>query len=386
MVNVPGFISDTVWTSWANQGQGELFDVVSTAFKDTFFKHADFTVTNNANEVPIGPSTNSIAPDFRMIKGLDKDPTLTTRRAIHKYNFGDRNQGGNGASFGAVYGAQDPRYRVVSRSTLLLEPPEQSNGNFRLYYVNGPIPMALPIPVITTPDDITIIPDTTFGFSVSAFLLDTGPSYFFTSDVGDTLTIAGTVSNDGVFTIASYVSGASVTVAESFTSETFPGTATVTLTRQPSVTTAGVWTFSRDNFGTISSANVGDTLVVTGAANASNNGSFPILSVDFFYIVHTATTGLVNENLGPNVVVTIQPKNTTSTAMVELEPWALEYIGQVMARKALLKEESDISGVDERIAQLRADIQTAVETDEGEQDSIFDVEQDDLGSCFPYMR
>lgn len=206
-----GFISASQWQTFANAGQEELWTIVATAFADTFYKTSSFNVTNNANTV-------TLPTDFRMLKGLDINPGLSSVRSIHRYNFADRNS--NGGVLAVTGPGYDPRYRVVSRTTLVLEPPLQSNGSYLLYYVNGP----------------------------TAFTAPTDPM------------------------------------------------------------------------------------------------------------------------------------------MSELEPWR-EYISQTMARKALLKEESDISGVDERIAQLRQDIMSAVETDTAEQNSIADVEGDCLnGASWPYMR
>ena len=210
MVGSP-FITSAQWMTFANAGQEELWTIVATTFADTFYKTNSFTVTSNANTI-------TLPTDFRMIKGLDINPGLSSVRPIRRYNFADRDSATGGSFISPIIG-NDPRYRVVSRSTLVLEPPLQSNGNYMLYYVNGP----------------------------TAFTAPTDPM------------------------------------------------------------------------------------------------------------------------------------------MPELESYK-EYISQVMARKALLKEESDISGVDERIAQMRADITTAVETDTAEQDSIADVEPAVYGSNWPYAR
>ena len=69
---------------------------------------------------------------------------------------------------------------------------------------------------------------------------------------------------------------------------------------------------------------------------------------------------------------------TSDNMMAELEPWQ-EYISQAMARKALLKEESDISAVDQRMAEIVIDLQTELETDENQVDSVVDVEGDGRG-------
>ena len=305
------FVSDSTWANWANQGQEELFQIVSTTFADTFYKHVDFTATTDSNEIPLGPATDSIAPDFRMIKGLDKDPSLpSSRRPIHRFNFADRNRATAGSGLGAVYGQQDPRYRVVSRSTLVLEPQNLCAGNFRLYYVNGPLPL-------------TLATDRNFAMTSG----DGGP-------------IQAPDGNPGfVFENASFTQ-----------------------------------------------ADVGAVMVVAfNSPNGAWSGEYIIRAVfspTFCSIIegYPDPSGFTYPCAGSVEVV-----QSETPLMVELEPWA-EYVSQVMARKALLKEESDISGIDERLLQIRNDILAAVETDMGEQDSIADVEGDDMGGAFPYMR
>jgi len=206
------FVDTATWTDYANSAQEGLFVKVSTAFKDTFFKHADFTLVNGVgnNEYALAGSGGSV-PDFRRLRGLEQDPTLATRRNIPKFNFTDRNLFRRGTALGAFAPqSQQKGYRVVSRSTLLIEPPENCAGNYRLYYVPGP----------------------------TAFIL------------------------------------------------------------------------------------------------------------------------------------------TTDNMMPELEPWQ-EWLFLDMARQALLKEESDISGVETRQRDIELDMSAAAETDEAEQDSVVDVEADD---------
>jgi hypothetical protein len=64
------------------------------------------------------------------------------------------------------------------------------------------------------------------------------------------------------------------------------------------VAATGVWTFGNFTFTGL----VGAKLVVSGATNAGNNGTFAITAVSG-HTATTATTGLVNETFGPNVAV-----------------------------------------------------------------------------------
>lgn len=73
------------------------------------------------------------------------------------------------------------------------------------------------------------------------------------------------------------------------------------------VASTGVWTFTNFTFTGL----VGAKLVVSGAANAGNNGTFAITAVSTDTAT-TATTGLVNETFGPNVVVYVIHSETAS--------------------------------------------------------------------------
>ena len=69
----------------------------------------------------------------------------------------------------------------------------------------------------------------------------------------------------------------------------------------------GVWTFANYTFTGL----VGAKLMVSGAANAGNNGTFTITAVSG-HTATTATTGLVSETFGPNVVVFVIRSETAS--------------------------------------------------------------------------
>lgn len=73
------------------------------------------------------------------------------------------------------------------------------------------------------------------------------------------------------------------------------------------VASTGVWTFGNYTF----TGKVGAQLVVSGAANAGNNGTFAITAVSG-HTATTATTGLANETFGPGVVVFVIRSETAS--------------------------------------------------------------------------
>lgn len=124
-------VSDETWVSWVNQGVKELHRIVRTAFEDTFFDTVDFTLTGTTFQY-------ALPADFLSIKGLDYMPGTTNRSTVHRFNFTERNTTGGGAFAPAGFpgdGGAGRRYRVVSRSTLVIEPQEVAAGPYRLYYV-----------------------------------------------------------------------------------------------------------------------------------------------------------------------------------------------------------------------------------------------------------
>lgn len=82
------------------------------------------------------------------------------------------------------------------------------------------------------------------------------------------------------------------------------------------VASTGVWTFGNYTFTGL----VGAKLVVSGAANVGNNGTFAITAVSG-HTATTATTGLVNETFGPNVVVFI---TRSEAASVPQGTWTIQ--------------------------------------------------------------
>jgi hypothetical protein len=85
-----------------------------------------------------------------------------------------------------------------------------------------------------------------------------------------------------------------------------------------SIGTAGQYDFSGALF---TAANIGDSLVVTGAANAANNGSFPIAAVPNPNAIVVTNPASVNEGAGATAAV--QPAGTRADLPATLTPWAV---------------------------------------------------------------
>lgn len=301
------FVSPSAWTTWATQAEGQLYGKAFSVFKDTFYKatvaagasppasYPDIVLINGT-----GQNIVTLPADFRAIRGLTQDPDQADRQSIPKYNFAERDYFRNGTGL-AAFGpsSQVKAYRVVARSTLIMEPPENCAGHYRLYYVNGPSKFAGPTRqfAIGGGDGPSLsgggIPQ--FTFALGAFVA---------GDVGGGILVefgGSAQAWSGAYTITAVISSTVIQVAE-----TFPPPSTFVATTQ------------------------GTCAVFQAAGNA---------------------------------------------LMPELEPWQ-EYVSQAMARKGLLKEESDISAVDQRMTEIVGDLQTETETDESQVDSVVDVEAD----------
>src|SRR5678816_1067117 len=135
------FISLERWVSWVNQGVIELQRLLANANPDQFFTTVDFTLTGGD-----GGNEYTLPSDFMAIRGLSVNPGQANRMTVHRFNFGERDQGRS--TFAMFTGMPAPRqYRVVSKSKLIIEPQESAAGNYRLYYVAQPTVLAFPVTV-----------------------------------------------------------------------------------------------------------------------------------------------------------------------------------------------------------------------------------------------
>ena len=98
-----------------------------------------------------------------------------------------------------------------------------------------------------------------------------------------------------------------------------PAVPTVPATLNGVVTGTGVYSFAGAAF---TSANVGDTLNVSGCADAANNGSFPILIVLTPDSITTNNTASVS-GVVTSAVVTVQPQGSVATLPQSMAPWAI---------------------------------------------------------------
>jgi hypothetical protein len=116
------------------------------------------------------------------------------------------------------------------------------------------------------------------------------------------------------------------------------------------VAITNAWTFA---FASFTQADVGTYLVVTGAANPANNGTFLIASVANPQRVYTdPAVALVTETFGAGVVASYQAGGTVAQLDVTLSNWE-EYVDIRAAIKVLTKREMETTSLQQDLAMLK---------------------------------
>lgn len=314
----------------------------------------------------------SITPgDFQQGHSVDVNPNTAQPYTLrYLSNWLDRNRVNTPAS---IFGpAISPKEYYFLGSRLLVLPPMNAGGLYRLYYTPTWKPLALPasITVDTVPITIPIVSGHT-GFTAGLTFKanDLAPaSVFLPTDVGNFITVTGAVNsgNNGSRTIGGpgVISANEVgfSATSGLVAETLPDSATATLSRASFVTATGVWTFYGDSefTQTTGSIHAGDTINVTGAANAGNNGAFVVLSVGL-NTVTTASTGLVAENFATGTVtVTAQAAGTRPDLPTIMNPWIL-YLKTIACITIRNKRGQEVDAFERRLAVQKQRIETILQ-------------------------
>lgn len=340
----------------------DLYDVFTGTWQKYNIKTFPFTL-----EGGVGFNAADLPDDFQQGHSIDVNPESQTPYTL-KYlpNWLNRNSCSMPYQiFGQNVG---PKAYTFLGSEIVILPAINAGGVYLLYYTPTWTPFAIPIDITVSTVTFPIVPNTTLGFGVgNQFILDTGPDTFFPTDaasISNFITVTGATnpSNDGSWSIVTYTNPTRVVVGGTTISETFPGGATVTLSRQSGVTAAGVWTFYGANqfTETTGDINVGDTLNVSGAINSGNNGAFVVLATGL-NTVTTAATGLVTENFATGTVtVTVQPKGTVSVLPTFMNPW-VQYIKTQSCITVRNKRGQDVSAFEQRLSVQKDRIQVILQ-------------------------
>ena len=138
-------VPDATWAEWCRDAIEETYGVVTNAYQDTYSSSVDFTLVSGVYQYTL-PAIGSVSPrEFRRLKGLTLDPDKSTRLAVRRMAFAERDDVG-GLWLGAWIGVppnQVPwcprrRYRVEGR-VIIIQPLETAAGNYRAYYAAAPI-------------------------------------------------------------------------------------------------------------------------------------------------------------------------------------------------------------------------------------------------------
>jgi hypothetical protein len=176
-------VSDAEVLQRANEGLAALYDILIGEYEHYAVSTYDFTLAGG-----IGGNSVTLPTDFYKDVSLDKDPT-TRPQTIHRMtSWVDRN-------------SQARKGYTLLGSSLVFQPYQIAQGSYRLYYT--PLP-----PVIALPTSITHVTGDDVEASSNAWFFNDGA--FTSADIGQVLTVSGTVSNNGTFTITAVVGSQSI--------------------------------------------------------------------------------------------------------------------------------------------------------------------------------
>ena len=316
------FDADQLVTVISDAGSS-LRDVFTSTNQYYDIKTFDFTLTggNGANSV-------TLPQDFQQGHSIDVNPD-TAQPFTLRYLPNWLNRNSYSLPFQIFGNNFGPKAYTFLGNEIVVFPAQYAAGTYRLYYTPTWTPLALPISVDVETASISIpTSGSNVAFSSSAFLNAVSAPWLST-DAGNIVAVSGAVNsgNNGNLPILAYDSATQVTLTGTYTPETLPPEATVTLLRNSRVSaSSGIWTLYGDNpftNATLSSVKAGDTFTVTGSA--SNNGTFTITAVGPNTLT-TATTGLVTENFsGTPPTITVQPEGTRPDLPQNMNPW-IQYI------------------------------------------------------------
>lgn len=231
--NNPLFSDDQI-VSLLNDAYGAARDKFVVALEHWFRASVNFTLPSGSlppNTLGSNTFDLTTVADFQMDQGVNwlpggQSPPIPVPRLG---SFAERGTVGGGVG----WLAGQYREYFTNGDSLFIDPFTNSAGNYQLIYTPLGIGLGIPANVSIPCDGVNT------GFSSSAFLNGPPGTPFLPTDVGLSVTIAGAVNvgNNGTFPINAFDSPTRVTLTGSFTAETLPTSATVTiLNRQPAGT------------------------------------------------------------------------------------------------------------------------------------------------------
>jgi hypothetical protein len=127
------FVTHTTAVRWANDGLKELHRIATSGAKPLYFRTDDFTLSGSSH-------TADLPEDFSRLLGLDLNPGTANRQTVTRFNFAERND--YRPAYLSPVVCRDRHYALVGSLTMEIEPQERAAGNYRVYYVPTPTPLA----------------------------------------------------------------------------------------------------------------------------------------------------------------------------------------------------------------------------------------------------
>jgi len=131
-------ITEETWQTWTQQGYEDLWRKVVNANPDSFFQEVDFTLVGGsaANTYDVSTIEGPDGQQFRRLLFVEKDPDTAIRRRIPQFALSTKD--GLRGPWGTAPWDDRRRYKLLGEE-LRIEPYEYSAGNYRLYYIPGPL-------------------------------------------------------------------------------------------------------------------------------------------------------------------------------------------------------------------------------------------------------
>lgn len=122
------FATDAAWAVWINQGVRRIWNRIMLVNPEFLLSTSDFTLTGTTN-------TTTFPTGMRMLYGVERDPTLTTRHWLRPTTAMMKN------AVGDEYRRRRNFRRT--RTTIVIDPLEYAAGNYRTHYIGSPTDLVL---------------------------------------------------------------------------------------------------------------------------------------------------------------------------------------------------------------------------------------------------
>lgn len=210
------FCTDLEITDYLNDANRDLVDKFIATFESYFITSFNFSVSGS-----LGSNIVTLPSDFQKDNGLDRLNSANQPPSSVPMLPSWEERNGPIAAPGSITSGPGLCYWIQGNANQatelrLLPTAAVAVGNYTLWYTPE-------IPDLFDPAITWTSGDHATGFTND---LNIAAANFDSTYIGQSITITGTVSNNGTFTIATVVSPTHITVSQSLTGESFPSTTT----------------------------------------------------------------------------------------------------------------------------------------------------------------